>query len=323
MKRVICIVLVLILALASSTTAFAGNGKAPKYAGPMDDHGPAYNKSIFDMTQEELYLENQEAFSEQNDETPMRATITINKYAIVTASGNSNVVYASPSTSASQVGYVGNKERIYVYQEWTTQGFYYIQFYNANYVLTTGYIQTSKVYVPPYNYARPIRTGTVTSLFSGGHNGVDVAASSGTSLYASAAGTAAFKTHTYQFPNESAYSYVSYGKFVELTVGSTMFLYGHLSSFVGSSSTPPNLASKQYVSSSSPNYSQYYADKKALIHQTLRVLPYGTAQKNQDSLVGYVGSSGNSTGNHLHFEVRISGVAKDPYNYVIFPGVGW
>jgi hypothetical protein len=33
-------------------------------------------------------------------------------------------------------------------------------------------------------------------------------------------------------------------------------------------------------------------------------------------LIGYVGSTGDSTGNHLHFEVRNSGTYKDPLDYV-------
>lgn len=35
----------------------------------------------------------------------------------------------------------------------------------------------------------------------------------------------------------------------------------------------------------------------------------------QGGVVGYVGTTGSSTGNHLHFEVRINGVRYDPVNY--------
>lgn len=50
-------------------------------------------------------------------------------------------------------------------------------------------------------------------------------------------------------------------------------------------------------------------------HQKYLNVKVGQAVKKGDVL-GYMGTTGNSTGNHVHFEVRINGNTVNPYDYV-------
>jgi len=99
------------------------------------------------------------------------------------------------------------------------------------------------------------------------HNGVDLAASSGTPVYATADGMIG-----------KAQYWGSYGNYVQIEHGGALQTrYGHLSS--------------------------YTVRMGDMVHK--------------GDLIGYVGSTGRSTGPHLHYEVRVQGQPVDPRPYMV------
>ncbi|RIV83485.1 M23 family peptidase [Aurantiacibacter xanthus] len=99
-----------------------------------------------------------------------------------------------------------------------------------------------------------------------GHKGVDLAAPTGTPVYATADGMVGM-----------AQPFSSYGNYVQIEHGGAMQTrYAHLSSYV--------------------------------------VNVGDNVQKGD--LIGYVGSTGRSTGPHLHYEVRVAGEAVNPIPYM-------
>lgn len=98
------------------------------------------------------------------------------------------------------------------------------------------------------------------------HKGVDLAAPSGTPIYASADGIVS-----------KAEWFSSYGLYVSLEHGGDIQTrYGHMS----------------------------------------RLNVYNGQQVHKGDLIGYVGSTGRSTGPHLHYEVRVAGAAVNPLPYM-------
>ncbi len=98
------------------------------------------------------------------------------------------------------------------------------------------------------------------------HKGVDLAAPSGTPIYASADGVVS-----------KAEWFSSYGLYVSLEHGGDIQTrYGHMS----------------------------------------RLNAYAGQKVRKGDLIGYVGSTGRSTGPHLHYEVRVAGMAVNPVPYM-------
>jgi murein DD-endopeptidase MepM/ murein hydrolase activator NlpD len=98
------------------------------------------------------------------------------------------------------------------------------------------------------------------------HEGIDIAASSGTPIRAAAAGTVIYAGWLGGYGNLTI---IDHG-------GGVATAYGHQSSLAASTGA--------YVA--------------------------------QGQVTGYVGSTGHSTGAHLHFEVRVNGVPQDPLGYL-------
>ena len=99
------------------------------------------------------------------------------------------------------------------------------------------------------------------------HNGIDLAAPTGTPVYATADGVIG-----------RADWYSSYGLYISISHGASMETrYAHLSRLA---------------------------------------VTAGESVKKGD-LIGYVGSTGRSTGPHLHYEVRVDGLAVNPIPYMV------
>lgn len=101
----------------------------------------------------------------------------------------------------------------------------------------------------------------------------------------------------------------------------------HAGEDIGAPSGTPILAADSGVASVYPDNGNGYGNYIMISHGGGRVTLYahmsafaisGGATVTQGQVIGYVGSTGNSTGPHLHFEVRVNGATTDPKQYFNF-----
>ena len=134
-------------------------------------------------------------------------------------------------------------------------------------------LRRANAVVAAAGYRWPMSNFTITTyfgrrgVFQRFHTGIDLAAPTGTPIYAARAGQV----------DTAGWSRFGYGLHVILDHGGAQeTLYGHMSRIV--------VRPGQWVT--------------------------------RGDLIGYVGSTGWSTGPHLHFEVRVGGAARDPMAYL-------
>ena len=101
----------------------------------------------------------------------------------------------------------------------------------------------------------------------------------------------------------------------------------HAGEDIGAPSGTPILAADSGVATVIPDNGNGYGNYIMINHGGGRVTLYahmsafaisGGATVTQGQVIGYVGSTGNSTGPHLHFEVRVNGATTDPKQYFNF-----
>ncbi len=135
----------------------------------------------------------------------------------------------------------------------------------------------------------------ITNRYTTAHGGADLACAAGTPIYAVTSGTAYYYQVYKVF--DGVKKLTSYGNYVSISSGSYTTIYAHMSSFNGFSLTIPSSQTKRESGNTGK-------------------ISIGTKCVNEGDVIGYVGTTGNSTGNHLHFELRINGNKVNPADYV-------
>ena len=120
----------------------------------------------------------------------------------------------------------------------------------------------------------------------------------GTPIYAACDGTAEFCQIMGTYNGK--YTTVSYGNVIYLYGVGVKFTYAHLSKFAG--------VTLKYNSGKA--WGSTYTEVT-----NRRIFKIATKTVKAGELIGYVGTTGHSSGSHLHLEVYVNGVRKEPNDY--------
>ncbi len=132
---------------------------------------------------------------------------------------------------------------------------------------------------------------------------------------------------SYYWPcQSSAYITSKFGYRVHPIFGSTKYHYG-VDVAANSGSTLSAIASgtvsiAEYSSSYGNYVVIYHSDGTTSLYAHMSSMAVSAGDSvSQGQTIGYVGSTGNSTGPHLHFEIRVNGSCVDPLPY--FSGISF
>ena len=331
MKKVLTLILVTSVLLSSILVGVVQAGGVEEYVpsehlcGLVAEPGEAYEESPLNTRPETALT------SEKNSQNATRGDpdagnldwsqyTTVNKYAAVVM-GNLQSSYSTKSyvytnkLFTESNGFLQHRERVFVITSYNN-GYMYIR-YNSNGTAKYGYVANTYIRVPQYDYARPIKTGKVGSWFgdsysSGPHYAIDINGwtanpSMDKSIYAMSTGYYGFKAQFTYENGSGPMKYASYGNYCGFTdINGNVFHYAHLSQLGGF--TPLNIGTLgRSMNSSETLYTHVYDGKNVV----------------KGEKIGEIGNTGNSTGPHLHFQVKKDDVYKDPYTFNVFPGIGY
>ena len=151
-----------------------------------------------------------------------------------------------------------------------------------------------------------------------GHTGYDLKADYGTPIYALFDGKVTYRVIYSDRKNDEKYHSWSYGNVLELTSDGVIegnrysMLVAHLSEFDGKRYTVPSTIDGIELICDHDDVADRGSydgvPKKWICEEGMPV------KKGQ--LIGYSGNCGNSTGDHLHIEIRVNGRLVDPDGYI-------